>query len=98
MRNYEVICITKRRIPTFSSESTWFGGTTNITRTLPTVTDNIGKLYILKKVDTSIYTVNIMPTLGQTIDNISTGYLLELENEFVQLIGRNNTSWGVVSE
>lgn len=72
--------------------------TTNITRTLPSVADNIGLICTFKKKDTSVFTVNIIPLGGENIDGDTTGYLLELEDEFVQLIGENATTWSVIAE
>ena len=71
--------------------------TGNITRTLPLAADNIGKVYYLKKLDDSDYYVTIAPQIGETIDG-DDYYRLELEDEFVQLVGKDSTSWAVFAE
>ena len=82
----------------YTTDSEYYNSlTVNIVRNLPTVADNIGKVKAFKKMDASVFTVSIHPLNAETIDG-DADYLLELEDEFVQLMGRNTTSWTVISE
>lgn len=64
--------------------------------TLPSAIDISGQFYLLKKTDSSANIVTIKTTGEQTIDGASS-YLLELFNEFVELVS-NGSNWIVVSE
>jgi hypothetical protein len=68
----------------------------SITITLPNAgaTVNVGRLYIIKKIDNSLNTVTIQPQPGQTIDG-QANRVLTMQNEVVRLVAANS-NWYVI--
>lgn len=65
---------------------------------LPQASTVQGKIFTLKKLDSSINKVSITPYSGESIDNSTSPYDLELEGEFVQLLSDGISSFKVIGE
>jgi hypothetical protein len=70
--------------------------TNSITITLPdaSATLNIGRLYVIKKIDSSSNAVIIQPQSGQTIDG-QTNKVLTTQNEVIRLVA-SNSNWYII--
>ena len=62
--------------------------------TLPTAVDREGRVYIIKKVDSSGNAVTVTPSGGQTIDGAA-NYSLASQYKYVSLIS-NGANWLVI--
>lgn len=66
----------------------------SISITLPLATTNIGKIYVIKRIDNSNYTVNVLTTAGQMIDG-TTSIAVTLQYQSL-MFQSNGTSWDIL--
>ena len=70
--------------------------TASFNLSLPSVAGIAGRLYALKKIDSSDNIVHVVPNGAELIDS-ATHYDLELQDEFVYIIS-DGTRWNVIAE
>lgn len=68
----------------------------NVTATLPTAVGVSGRTYIIKRIDSSINTVTIATTGGQTIDGASTVSVLNTPNLQSYTVISDNANWWII--
>lgn len=62
---------------------------------LPIASTTTNKIYKIKKTDSSVNTVSIIPNGTDTIENLSESLIIELQNSAVQLISYEN-GWFII--
>lgn len=66
----------------------------NVTVTLPTAIGNQGKVYIIKKIDSSSNSVSVVTTSSQTIDD-ETSQLINGQYDAMQVVS-DNSNWNII--
>lgn len=69
--------------------------TLTLNLTLPQASTVVGKVYIIKKTDSTSKTVTILPYSGDKIDNSSESMIIEFQNTTIQLVS-SGTNWYII--
>lgn len=69
--------------------------TLTLNLTLPQASTVVGKVYAIKKTDSSSKSVTILPYSGDKIDNSSDSMIIEFQNTTIQLVS-SGANWYII--